>query len=250
MTTGETLQQPAAVAAAAAQYIAPRHLTGVAFTAVRDWYHAEHASPLHLTDFLVPHLAARLSAALRAVPTWARHSSLIETDQEPMEYWGEEADTAAGVTATQFRVPDIHALFAEGTLATPHRQALEDFFVFTVLSDTFRDWLKEGTGLVLRKRTAMELAAYRNSDGLGDHQDLMPGRVFSVNLYLDDTYRPEHGGRLGYRNGAWEEFHVVPRFNSVSVIPIREDCWHWVEPFSGDGVGRYTIAMAQHLEGS
>ncbi|MEU6522674.1 2OG-Fe(II) oxygenase [Streptomyces sp. NPDC046924] len=249
MTTGETLQQSAAVSAAA-RYIAPSHLTGAAFDSVSDWYRAEHATPLHLTDFLMPELATRLAAALRAVPTWARHASLIEKGQEPTEYWGAEADTATDVTASQFRVPDIHALFSDGVLPPEHRRTLEEFFVFTVLSDAFRDWLKAGTGLELRKRTAMELAAYRNSDGLGDHQDLMPGRVFAVNFYLDDGYRPEHGGRLGYRNGKGEEFHAVPLFNSLSVIPIRDDCWHWVEPFTSDSVGRYTIAMAQHLEES
>ncbi|MFD6831609.1 hypothetical protein CH313_29400 [Streptomyces sp. TSRI0384-2] len=250
MTKGEAFQQSADVSPAAARYIAPAHLTGAALDAVSDWYRAEHATPLHLTGFLVPELAARLAGALRAVPTWARHASLIERGQEPIEYWGEEADTATDATASQFRVPDIHALFADGVLRPEHRRTLEEFFVFTVLSDTFRDWLKASTGLRLRKRTAMELAAYRNSDGLADHQDLMPGRVFAVNFYLDEEYRLEHGGRLGYRNGRGDEFRAAPHFNSLSVIPIREDCWHWVEPFTSDRVGRYTIAMAQHLEES
>lgn len=235
--------------AAAARYVAPEHLTHAAVDRMRDWYRSDRPRPLALRDFLRPELARSLGDALRAIPTWSRHAAIYQGRSQKTEFW-EEVEPGLDLTATQFVVRDIKALLDEGVMDLPHQRALEQFLLFSVLSDGLRDWLKAGTGLDLRKQTLMEFAAYRASDGLGAHQDLVPGRVLAVNFYLDQDYRPDQGGRLGFRNGSDEEFHVPPVFNSISVFPVREDCWHWVEPFRGDAVGRYTIAIGQHLEGS
>jgi hypothetical protein len=216
---------------------------------LRNWYFDDRHRPLALQDFLKPELARSLAAALRAIPTWSRHAAIYGGRSTTTEFW-EEVDPGLDLTATQFAVRDIAALFEEGAMDPGHQRTLEQFLLFSVISDALRDWLKAGTGLSLRRKTLMELAAYRASDGLGAHQDLFPGLVLAVNFYLDENYRPEQGGRLGFRNGHGTEFRVTPVFNSVSIFPLRDDCWHWVEPFTGDSVGRYTIAIGQHLEGS
>ncbi|MFD8204874.1 2OG-Fe(II) oxygenase [Streptomyces sp. NPDC059695] len=234
----------------AAPYVAPQYLTESTVELLRDWYHGEQVHPLQLRDFLRPAFATDLAAAMRAIPTWSRHAATYEGRLGKTEFWDDEVDEQDEVTISQFVVKDIHALLDEGAMDPAHQRSLQEFFVFSVLSEALRDWISSGTGLVLRKHTTMELAAYRRSDALGAHQDLVPGRVLAVNFYLDEEYTPESGGRLAFRNGRDEEFFVEPLFNSVSLMPIREDCWHWVEPFTRDAVGRYTIAMGQHLEGS
>lgn len=255
MTSTETrLSAPAApvsqALAGAAPYLSPRYLTESTVELLRDWYHGDEPRPLHLTDFLRPEFARDVGAAMRAIPNWSRHSAKYEGAQGKTEFWDEEVAEQDDITISQFVVRDIHSLLDEGAMAPAHQRALQDFFVFSVLSDGLRDWIAAGTGLALRKRTFMDLAAYRRSDGLGAHQDLVPGRVLAINFYFDEDYEPAAGGRLGFRDGEGHEFHIEPIFNSVSMIPIREDCWHWVEPFAQDTVGRYTIAVGQHLEGS
>ncbi|MER7952487.1 2OG-Fe(II) oxygenase family protein [Streptomyces sp. NPDC096079] len=248
-TTRSSSPVPPALAGAA-PYVAPRYLTESTVERLRDWYHGDPVHPLQLRDFLRPEFATDLAAAMRAIPTWSRHAATYEGRLGKTEFWDDEVDEQDDVTIAQFVVKDIHALLDEGAMDPGHQRTLQEFFVFSVLTDALRDWIGSGTGLVLRKHTTMELAAYRRSDALGAHQDLVPGRVLAVNFYLDEEYTPESGGRLAFRNGQDQEFFVEPVFNSVSLMPIREDCWHWVEPFTRDAVGRYTIAMGQHLEGS
>ncbi|MDQ0797259.1 2OG-Fe(II) oxygenase [Streptomyces sp. B1I3] len=236
--------------AAAVPFIAPEYLTGDFFARMGDWYHGDEPHPLHLHNFLRPELAAAVSTAVRGIPDWSPHAALYEGRMGKTEFWDEEADAGHEVTISQLAVRDIPALLDSGAMDPAHQQVIEQFLAFALLSDTLRDWIKAGTGLELRKRAFMEIAAYRRSDGLGAHQDLVPGRVLAMNFYLDENYRAEHGGRLSFRDGEGREHHIEPVYNSLSIIPIREDCWHWVEPFSSDTVGRYTIAIGQHLEGS
>ncbi|MBT2450996.1 hypothetical protein J7F03_28755 [Streptomyces sp. ISL-43] len=233
-----------------AAFVAPEHLTPATLDRLHTWYHGEEQKPLALRNFLLPELATSLAAALRAIPAWDRHAAIYEGRLKKTEFWGEDVEHDPRITISQFIVRDINALLDDGAMDAAHQKTLEQFMVFSVLSDALRGWIKAGTGLELRRRTVMELAAYRDSDALGAHQDLVPGRVMAVNFYLDEDYRPEHDGRLGFRDGKGTESHVTPLFNTVSLMPIREDCWHWVEPFAGDRVGRYTIAIGQHLEGS
>lgn len=231
-----------------ASFVAPEYLTPQTLDRLHTWYHGEEQKPLALTGFLLPEFAADLAAALRELPAWERHAAIYEGRLQKTEFWGEDVAADPRVTISQFIVRDINALLDEGAMEPRHQRTLERLMIFSVLSDALRGWIKAGTGLDLRRRTVMEMAAYRDSDALGAHQDLVPGRVMAVNFYLDENYRPEHGGRLGFRDGAGRESHVTPLFNTVSLMPIREDCWHWVEKFSGNGTGRYTIALGQHVD--
>jgi hypothetical protein len=232
----------------AAQYIAPHYLRPETLAEIRAWYLDGNPRPLPLPGFLVPEFARDLGAVLRAVPTYSRHAAIYHGQLDKTEFWDAEADADRRVTIAQYVVKNIGALLDEGTMEPGRQRVLERFFTFVVLSDIFRTWLFTGTGLRLRKRTVMEMACYRQSDGLNPHQDLVPGRVLAANFYLDEKYVPEHGGRLGFRNGAGTEYRVEPQFNTLSLMPIREDCWHWVEPFEAPEVGRFTIAVAEHQE--
>ncbi|MET7426138.1 2OG-Fe(II) oxygenase [Dactylosporangium sp. NPDC005555] len=234
---------PENVLAQAAAFINPEYLGVEALRAVQTWFHLPDPQPLPLRDFLRPEVADGISGALRTLPSWVRYAASYHGRLDKQEFWGDDADGAATGGPAQYVIRDVAALLDDPALDAGHRQAIERFLVFTVLSEALRGWLLAGTGLELSRHTGVEFACYRDSDGLAPHQDLVPGRVLAANFYLDPAYRTGHGGRLGFRSGSGEHF-VEPFYNTLSLMRIREDCWHWVEPYRGDGIGRYTIAVA------
>ncbi|MET7426133.1 2OG-Fe(II) oxygenase [Dactylosporangium sp. NPDC005555] len=228
-------------------FINARYLTDAALTEIRAWYDDPIPRPIGLEDFLVPQVARDMGEVLRTLPSWSRYAGIYQGRTGKEERFDDDIPDDAQPTASHQIVRDIPALLEGRTLSAEHRAVLERFFAFSLISEAFQGWLIAATGLKLRRVANIELACYQNSDGIGEHQDLVPGRVLALNFYLDESYDPAQGGHLGLRNAAGEVHHVVPRFNTLSVIPIREDCWHWVEPFRTSGTGRFTVAMGQHL---
>ncbi|MFP8883827.1 hypothetical protein [Streptomyces mangrovi] len=213
---------------------------------LHTWFRGEPAEPLIFRDFLREDRARAVAAAIREFDVWSRCATTYHGTEGHAEIaeaeWPDHPDRAA----RHFVARPLSRVLEPDVLSEERRTALEQFLAFAVVSGPLRAWLSVGAGVELEARTSVEFAAYQASDEIRPHQDLLPGRVMAVNFYLDETYTRGSGARLGYRNEEGEEFFVDPLFNTFSVIPIREKCWHWVEPFQGDGVGRYTVSIGQH----
>ncbi|EDY45765.1 hypothetical protein SSBG_03758 [Streptomyces sp. SPB074] len=140
---------------------------------------------------------------------------------------------------------DIPALFDEGSAyPAKHRARLSDFFVFAGMGPALRDLLKRWTAPGRPLTTNVEFARYRRGDTLGEHSDAESDTLFVLNLYLDPGYREGDGGVLGFRDEEGREHLMPPRFNSVSVMPIRPGCVHWVTSWRADHAGRHTVSIA------
>ncbi|MGW5215284.1 hypothetical protein ACWEQO_29855 [Streptomyces sp. NPDC004051] len=206
------------------------------------------ARPVHLDGFLPPDQADRLAAALRAMPHWALSpvlwdDALRETTPVTME---EFRNAPPRLQAARRQVAqDIPALFDDGSsYSALHRKSLSDFFVFAgmgpVLVDLLAQWVAPGNPVT----TNVEFARYGRDDYLGEHSDTDSDTLFVLNLYLDEAYEESDGSVLGFRNEEGEEFLMPPRYNSLSVMPIRPGCVHWVTPWHRDSAGRHTASLA------
>ncbi|WP_298556411.1 2OG-Fe(II) oxygenase family protein [Streptomyces luteogriseus] len=209
------------------------------------------ARPVHLDGFLLTDQAARVAEAVREMPQWASTPAL----------WNEDLLATRPATPEEFRAAaprlraalrqvaqDIPALFDDDSAyAGRFRRDLSDFFVFAgmgpVLVDLLARWVAPGGPLT----TNIEFARYDRGDFLGEHSDTDSDTLFVLNLYLDEAYARSDGGILGFRNEQGEEFLMPPRYNSLSVMPIRHGCVHWVTPWLRDGVGRQTVSIAARL---
>ncbi|WP_078887890.1 2OG-Fe(II) oxygenase [Streptomyces sp. NRRL S-118] len=249
MTVSAAPAMPESSLARARRFIDERHLTPAVWQEMREWYTAEPGRPFILRDFLRPEWAGAMDAAMRALPVWSRCATVYTNSRDSREIpeaeWADHPHRAA----CHFVARPLGEALQNGSITDEHRRTIEQFLAFSVLTDTLRDFITAGVGFPLEPRTSVELAAYRDGDRIRRHQDLFPGRVMAVNFYLDAAHRPGTGGRLGFRNEAGTDELVEPLFNTFSMIPVREECWHWVEPFSGEGTGRYTVSIGQHLLG-
>lgn len=229
-----------------ASFVNAEHFADSALRRMREWFAAVPAQPLVIRDFLRPDKAAQIAAVLRDLPVWERYCTVYEGTLDsrgvPEEEWHDHPQRAACHNVAR---PLLDAL-EPGAMAAEHQGNLKAFLSFAVLDGTLRDWLGDGVGFALQRKTSIELASYTPGDQIREHQDLFPGRVMAVNFYLDEDYRVGEGSRLGYRNEAGETFYVDPLFNTFSVIPIRDECYHWVEPYKGQGTGRYTVSIGEH----
>ncbi|MGC4804660.1 2OG-Fe(II) oxygenase [Micromonospora sp. DT233] len=230
-----------------ATFVRPEHLYPQALEELADWYHSEPSRPLVIRNFLKDRWALGVADAMRDIDVWSRCATTYHGTQGSAEITDEEWPDHPDRAARHFVARPLTRVFEPGhSLSEAQRAVLEQFLAFAVVSGPLRSWLSAGTGVSLTSRTSVEFASYQAGDEIRPHQDLLPGRVMAVNFYLDEAYQPGTGGRLGYRNERGQEFHVDPLFNSFSIIPIREECWHWVEPFRGAGQGRYTVSIGEH----
>ncbi|MER6618289.1 2OG-Fe(II) oxygenase [Streptomyces xantholiticus] len=242
-------EMPEASLARARRFVDERHLTPDTWAAMREWYAAEPGRPFVVRGFLRPEWAQAMHSAMRDLPVWSRCATVYTNARDSAEIQEEEWEGNPNRAARHFVARPLGEALQNGTVPDAHRRTLEQFLAFCVLTDTLRDWISAGVGFPLEPRTSVELAAYRAGDRIRRHQDLFPGRVMAVNFYLDADHEPGTGGRLGFRNEAGHDELVEPYFNTLSMIPVREECWHWVEPYAGTGTGRYTVSIGQHLLG-
>jgi hypothetical protein len=235
-------------AVAATDFVSSEYLHAGKLDELRRWYAAPSPTPLKLPGFLRPEVAEELGRVLASLPNWSHYEGIYDGPNLKTELFDDEIPDGLRGTASHRMVRDIPELLTGSRLNDADRLVLERFFTFALFSPAFQTWLKSFTELALRRVATLEFAAYQDSDGIGEHQDLVPGRVLSICFYLDRDYQESQGGNLGFRNGAGERHAMTPSFNSMSIIPIREDCWHWVEPFHAEKTGRFTIAMAQCVD--
>ncbi|WP_380282754.1 2OG-Fe(II) oxygenase family protein [Kitasatospora purpeofusca] len=203
-------------------------------TDLGDWFRARPTEPKVYHDFLRADLARAMGEVMRELPVWERYSAVQRHEDDPP-------------TAGHFVARSLPACLDEGLLPPGHRKALGTFLSFAVMSGALQAWIQEGIGVRLDPgRSSLELASYRAGDHIEEHQDLLPGRILAVNFYLDETYRPGTGARLGYRNEDGREFFVDPLFNTFALIPILPKSFHWVEPYEEPAMGRFTVSIGQH----
>ncbi|MEF9881641.1 2OG-Fe(II) oxygenase [Streptomyces sp. P9-A4] len=209
---------------------------------------ADPARPVHLDGFLPDEQAWALGETVRALPTWEASAVLWNPDRlatrpaTPEEWRAAAPEERAAVREVARGIP---ALFDDGSpYPAEHRARLSDFFVFAGMGTVLRELLDRWTAPGGPLTTNIEFARYRSGDTLGEHSDAESDTVFVLNLYLDPAYRAGDGGVLGFRDEEGREHLMPPRFNSVSVMPIRPGCVHWVTPWRADRVGRHTISIA------
>ena len=206
------------------------------------------AHPVQLTGFLPDDQAERLAETVRALPQWLA-SPVLWDDGRLATRKATEAEWSAAPPERRAAIREvahgIPALFDDGSdFPAEYRSRLSEFFLFAGMGPALRELLAGWTAPGRPVTTDVEFARYRRDDQLGEHSDAESDTLFVVNLYLDPDHRASDGGVLGFRNEEGEEFLMPPRFNSVSVVPIRPGCVHWVTPWRTDRVGRHTASIA------
>ncbi|MER7952489.1 hypothetical protein ABTY59_34370 [Streptomyces sp. NPDC096079] len=209
---------------------------------------ARPARPVHLDGFLPETQARALGETVRAMPTWETSAVLWDADRRatrpvtPDEWRAAAPEERAAVRDVARGIP---ALFDEDSpYPAQYRARLSDFFVFAGMGTALRDVLDRWTAPGGPLTTNVEFARYRRGDTLGEHSDAESDTLFVLNLYLDPGYGTDDGGILGFRDEEGREHLMPPRFNSLSVMPIRPGCVHWVTPWRADRVGRHTVSIA------
>ncbi|MET7426136.1 2OG-Fe(II) oxygenase family protein [Dactylosporangium sp. NPDC005555] len=206
------------------------------------------ARPVHLRDFFPLAAARRLAAAVRALPDWQVMPLLWLPDRSRTR----PADAAEWSTASegdraavrQVAVRIGEAFDDPDALPAAGRTALQDLFVFAAMGPALREHLSDWLAPETPFTTNVEFARYTTGDFLGEHSDTDSDTSFVLNLYLDEQYRPEDGGALGFRAESGTEHSIEPVFNSVSFMPIREGAVHWVTPWLAQRTGRFTVSIA------
>lgn len=232
----------------ARHFIDAAYMTEQALKEVSNWHESVPSKPLHLVDFLKEQWAARLADLLATLPVWTRFCRIYDGADSDRAVTEEEWEKSPLKWARSWLAggSNLEKALHSGVLTDRNRRTLEQILAFSTLGGPLTAWLSAATGVELDDRGTFELAAYSAGDCLGEHQDRIEERVFAVNFYLDPHYAVGSGGRLGYRNEEGEVSYVDPLFNSVSILPIQKDSFHWVEEFQGVGRGRLTISVGQN----
>lgn len=217
-------------------------------TALVELLRAAPARPVHLDGFLSEEQARALGETVRALPDWESSAVVWNEDRTatrkvtPQEWRDSSPERRAAIRDVARNIP---ALFDTGSAyPAEHRERLSDFFVFAGMGPDLRERLARWTEPGVPLTTNVEFARYGPGDRLGEHSDAESDTLFVLNLYLDPDYREDDGGVLGFRDEEGRDFLMPPRFNSLSVMPIRSGCVHWVTPWQSDRTGRYTVSIA------
>lgn len=243
----QPLQRTGKQVQTASAFINPHYCTAEALTDLGRWFRQHPTEPKVYRNFLRPAIAHGVATAMHSLPVWLRYATTYKPDgvstcEIAEAAWHMHPDRAA----CHFVARPLLEALEKGAMDVEHQRALKRFLTFAVLGGLLHTWVSTGINVRIERRTSVELAAYRAGDQIRPHQDLLPRRILAVNFYLDEAYQPGRGARLGYRNEEGNTFFVDPLFNTFSLIPIRSECYHWVEPFTGDGIGRYTVSIGMH----
>jgi len=243
----QSLQETSKQRRIASAFINPDYCTDETLIDLGNWFRHRPTEPKVYRNFLRPDVANSVAAAMRTLPVWVRYATIIlpgevRSHELAEETWHTHPDRAACHFVAR---PLLDALETGAMDAEPQR-SLQRFLTFAVLGGPLRTWISTGINVSIERRMSIELAAYRTGDEILPHQDLVSGRILAINFYLDKAYQHGMGARLSYRNEEGTEFFVDPLFNTFSLIPIRDNCYHWVEPFMGNGIGRYTVSIGVH----
>ncbi|MGC4804657.1 2OG-Fe(II) oxygenase [Micromonospora sp. DT233] len=232
----------------ATRFISQPYLTAERGEELNEWYRSGTGGPLTLPDFLDEEFARSLGRALREHPYWRRHTTAYDGDLRsydvPERDWADNPARAARHYQLQ---PLVQALEAPEVPAEL-RAVLKRFVAFAITGPYLLSWVSSVIGESLEQRTSFEFTRYGPGDQITPHHDLLPGRVLAANFYLDELYHPSAGGRLWFRAADGTEHVATPTFNSLTLIPIRVGCVHWVEPYTAEIPGRYTANLQIHRD--
>ena len=129
-------------------------------------------------------------------------------------------------------------------LPTPWSQLVDD-----ALSDEFRQWLTDGTGVDVRSvRTTVGLYVFAD----GDYTTIDTGKLekaLSFGLYLNQQWRPEYGGAFQAftRKAADTEPHhaLVPLGGRCVTMTPTESTWHRIERVDTGGAVSRLLMMVE-----
>jgi hypothetical protein len=230
-----------------AHWINQPYLSESAICGIRESFQARPRRPLVLKNFLVPDKAERLAKSFEQIRSWERaHAVLDEQKQlttiDEMEW--ERRPVEERWSRQEMAAPLSQLLKDESELEPAPRTTILHFVLFTITSPALRSWLAGVVNVELDQHVTCEIVRYGQGDFITEHSDTHDARIIGVNFYLGGSWKPDDGGRLGYRNERGQVFTVDPEFNSLSIIPIHRDCVHWVSPWRSHLPGRYTFCLS------
>ncbi len=232
----------------ASRFLDARHLSPEAIERLRKWFAAGSGGPFTLRNFMVPDVARDLCTALRRFASWSRYATVYDGHIRMVEIDPSEWPTHPDRAARQYLARPLVETLDSPSTSDADRLAFTRFLGFAVTGRYLLSWLSSIVGQPLEPRTSFEFACYGPGDMIAPHDDLLPGRILAANCYLDDTYLPLHGGQLCFRDEQRRDYQVDPEFNSFTLIPIRTGCVHWVQPYTGPALGRFTANFQVHTE--
>lgn len=229
------------------QWIDQRYIAEETMGGARVWHASRPDRPLVLPGFLRPERAAQLAAVVRSISFWQHVFTVMEPDGSVRDVTN--ADWASAPEEVRWNHQEIARPFEafidpQGPLSVSQRDVIREFFTFAFVGPSFRSWLGSILGVELQQKVSCEVVRYQPTDYLPEHSDTHDDRIVGVNLYLGAGWAEGDGGELGFRNESGAVSTVAPLFNGLSILPIREGCVHWVEPWRRGQPGRETISLS------
>jgi len=226
------------------RWIASRYCDPAGIEVLREQIASGRTASDQLLGFLDEERARRLAGALARAPLWTPVWALRDGDaiRRVDETSFERADPA--LRFSRHEQLTLGALLKAGApLSREDQHILREFLVFALVSPSLRSWVEAILRCPLADWNSHELVRYPPGGFLGEHQDLLDGRLVGVNFYLGD-WAPGDGGVLCVAQTGEAPVRQPPRFNSLSLVHVAPGRSHWVERWTARATGRETFAIA------
>jgi|SRR5665213_3162002 len=199
-----------------------------------------------LPDFFPTDVALELSKVFARLP-WQQSFALFNEGTTRIV---DETEFRSASEIERFSCSDIvrftPEVFDQDGLPDIQRRNLERFLVWAVQGQGLRTWIGQALDIDLSGKVSFEFCRYREGGFLSSHADNFGGRLFGLCLYLDQKWVPADGGYLGHKDPNGRTTSLDPKFNSLSLIPIGNGHFHWVDRWFASRPGRHSFSLGLH----
>lgn len=211
---------------ALAPLIQSQHLTEEAVQSSRSAFESHPARFVVLEEFLLPEIAAKLSAFLRSEALFSQEHGLYSVEDREID---EEEWRAAEEEDRFFRFSKLVGSRPEAQFS-PNSMAYLKFRSTFQKDDALRTYFEEITGIPLAVSDDFGSHSMAAGDFLKSHDDNNRNRRLALVLYLSPDWQPEYGGVLRIVDPAGQESTVPARYNSLVAFDTLAGTTHYVVP--------------------
>jgi len=211
---------------ALASLIQAQHLTEAAVQSSRAKFESHPARFVVLEEFLLPEIAAKLSAFLRTEAQFARQHGLYSVEDREV---GEEEWRSVEEGDRFFRFSKLVGSAPEAQFSG-NSMAYLKFRTTFQKNEALRAYFEEITGLTLAMSDDFGSHSMAAGDFLKAHDDNNRNRRLALVLYLSPDWQPEYGGVLRIVDPAGHESTVPAQYNSLVAFDTLAGTTHYVVP--------------------
>jgi hypothetical protein len=205
-------------------WIQAQHLEDDALGAYRERFARHPARLTVIEDFLLPHLADRLSGFLAKEAVFTPEYGVYSSEGSVPE----QAFLAAPDPDRFFRMQRLTGTAPEFVMSPNALTYVR--FRQTFQQEAFKAFFEAVSGLPLGASDDFGSHRMRPGDYLRPHTDDNRNRRLALVIYLSPEWEPEFGGSLHVLLPGREEIEIGPRYNRMVVFDVRVDAQHRVAP--------------------